>query len=157
LKPVDDLRLLEGLDRQLAEIRLQDLYPAPQGIDAPQSCGPDLPLEIRVEKSGDTLQVGLGPLESRLVAGIAAAFDLAYEESLPVAHLLHGFNRALFARLHARNRELIHRHAIAIASILDVEPQMFKATSGLPTGASAPSSDGHAPSFFPPSIVRVVY
>src|SRR5580704_9330440 len=110
---------LERLERQLAEVRFQDLDPASQGVDAPQLRGPDLPVEVRVEEPSDMLQVGLGSLESRLVAGIAAAFDLTDEESLPVAHLLHGFNRALFARLHARNRELIHGHSIPIASIFD--------------------------------------
>ena len=81
--------------------------------------------------------------------GIASGFDFADEDPLPVAGLFHRLDRALFARFHPWNREVVGRHAVPLAAPHHVEPQVLEALASV--GAApfvAAFSDRHGSSSF---------
>jgi len=78
--------------------------------------------DIRVEKAVDLLEIGRRLLASRPDPRITSGLDLADEQQLLVAYLVHGLHRPPLARLHSRHSEVVHRHSISRIAMLYVEP-----------------------------------
>src|SRR5205823_11720198 len=85
---------------------------------------------------------------------VSTRFDLANEQSFPVASLFHRLDGTLLAGLHPWNCVLVHRHSVSLASPHHVEPQVREAAPAVfAVSFRTSSSDGHKPSMSAPLLV----